>query len=107
MIYNGYDRNTQDGMFDWQDAWRLRRDHRLAAVVRLIRRIARHRAAALHRLLVSRPRGEAVRKLQHKERSHPQNQECHPANHLFQTVGCLDARVNKRSGCTSIPPTQP
>ena len=80
MAYNGYDRNTQDGMFDWQDAWRLRRDHRLG----LIRRIARHRAAALHRLLVSRHWGEAVGKLQNEQCSQPQNQKCHPANHLIK-----------------------
>ena len=59
----------QGNVCRWQYARRLRRNHRLAAIVRLVRWIARHRTAALHRLLVSGHRREAVRKLQHKERS--------------------------------------
>ena len=51
-------------MSNWQQAGRLRRNHALAAIVTLIGRIARHRAAALHTLLVLRHGGQAVRKLQ-------------------------------------------
>jgi hypothetical protein len=87
MIYDGRDWNIQNGMLRWQDARRLRRNHRLAAIVRLIGRIARHRAAALHRLLVGGYGGQTVRKLQDKERSERQNQECHPANHVIRLYG--------------------
>ena len=65
MIYNCRDWNVQYGMLRWQHAWRLRRDHRLAAIVGPVRRIAWHRTAALHGLLVGGHRGEAIRKLQH------------------------------------------
>ena len=87
VIYDRCGWNIQDSMLRWQHAWRLRRNDRLAAIVRLVRWIAWHRTAALHRLLVSGHRGEAVRKLQHKERSQRQNQECHLANHLVRFYG--------------------
>lgn len=98
MIDNGYDRNTQDGMFHWHDARRLRRDHRLAAVVRLIRRIAWHRAAALHRLFVSRYRGEAVRKLQRKKGGKRQGEECNPSGHLYSDSRAI-RRASQGDGC--------
>jgi protein gp37 len=59
-------------------------NHRLAAIVALIGRVAGHRTAALHTLLVLGHRGQTVRKLQRKERSQRQDQECHPANHLVK-----------------------
>lgn len=48
----------------WQYAWRVRRHHRLAAIVGLIRGIARHRPTALHALRVLRHGGHAIRELQ-------------------------------------------
>ena len=65
------ERNVSDG----QHAGRLRRNHRLAAIVALIGRIAGHGTAALHALLVLRHRGHAVRKLQAQKGDHGQNYE--------------------------------
>ena len=73
VIYDRCGWNIQDGMLRWQHVGCIRRTHRFAAIVRLVRGIAWHRDAALHRLLVSGHRGETVRKLQHKERSQRQN----------------------------------
>lgn len=47
-----------------KDVRRLRRNHPFAAIMGMIRRMARHGAAALHALLVLRHRGHTVRKLQ-------------------------------------------
>jgi len=77
-------RNTQCGLLCRSYARRLRRDHRLAAIVSLICRIAGHGAAALHRLLISGHGSEAVSKLQRKECRQRQNQECHSAIHLLK-----------------------
>jgi len=51
-------------MRHWQHALDLRRSHRFAAVVTLVRRVAGHGTAALHALLVPGRGGHAVRKLQ-------------------------------------------
>ena len=77
-----------------QQAWRLRGNHRLAAVVMLIGGCARHRAAALHALLVEGHRRHAVSELQEQHRDHRQDQECGFSNHIL-TLRRLDARVKK------------
>ena len=61
--YNHH-RRRERHVSDRQQAWGLRRNHALAAVVTLVGRIAGHGTAALHTLLVLRHRGRAVRKLQ-------------------------------------------
>ena len=53
---------------DRQYAGGLRRSHRLATIVTLIGRIARHGTAAFHTLLVLRHRGHAVRELEAQQR---------------------------------------
>jgi hypothetical protein len=62
-------------MRDGQYAGGLRRNHRLAAIVTLIGRVAGHGTAALHALLVLGYRGHAVRKLQTQQGNHDQNYE--------------------------------
>ena len=61
--HNHY-RRMERHVSDRQDAWRLRRNHALAAIVTLIGRVAGHGTTTLHTLLVLRRRGHAVRKLQ-------------------------------------------
>ncbi len=61
--YNHH-RRMERHVSDRQDAWRLRRNHALAAIVTLIGRIAGHGTATLHTLLVLRRRRHAVCKLQ-------------------------------------------
>jgi hypothetical protein len=63
-VSHNHHRRMERHMSDRQHAGRLRRNHTLAAIVTLIRRIAGHGPAALHALLVLRHRGRAVRKLQ-------------------------------------------
>jgi hypothetical protein len=74
-IGHNYHRGLERHVSDWQHARRLRRNHPLAAIVALIGRIARHRPAALHTLLVLRHRGHAVRKLQAQKGDHGHNYE--------------------------------
>src|SRR5579863_8543312 len=64
---NGYrHRCDERSMNDGQRDWSLRGDHVLAAIVRLVRRIAGHVVAALHRLLV-KGHGIAVGEFQKQE----------------------------------------
>ena len=56
-------RRMERYMGDRQHAWRLRRNHPLAAIVTLVRRVTRHRAAALLALLVLGRGRHAVREL--------------------------------------------
>ena len=74
-------------MSDWQHAWRLRRNHALAAVVTLIGRVARHGTAALHALLVLRECGHAVRQVQEQDRDNRQQDECGLQSHLSKLYG--------------------
>ena len=63
-IGHNHDGRVERYVGDRQHAWRLRRNHALAAIVTLVGGIAGHRTAALHTLRVLRHRGHAVRKLQ-------------------------------------------
>ena len=84
MVYNFRNRKMQGNVLCWQHARRIRGDHGLATVVGLVGRIARHRAAALHCLLVGGYRRYTVGKLQRKERRQSRHQECHSMSHLFK-----------------------
>lgn len=89
-------RHMECHMRNGQDVWRLRRNHSLAAIMGLIRGIARHRAAALHAPLILRHRGHAIRKLQ-TQKGHDR----HDAEQSFPhdsalTLRRLDAPVNER-----------
>ncbi len=68
-------RRVERNVCDGQHAGGFRRNHPLAAFVTLIGRIAGHRTAALHTLLVLRHRGHAVRKSQAEKYDHGQNYE--------------------------------
>ena len=72
--YNHH-RRMERHVSDRQDAWRLRRNHALAAIVTLIGWIAGHGATALHALLVMRHRGHAVPKLQARQGDDGYNDE--------------------------------
>jgi hypothetical protein len=61
---------VQRDMCSRQNTRRLRRNHRLAAIVGLVRRVARHGATALHALLVFGRCGHAVSKLQAQQGHH-------------------------------------
>ena len=63
-ITDNHHRRMERDVGNGQHAGGLRRNHPLAAIVTLVGRIAGHRTAALHALLVWRHRGHAVRKLQ-------------------------------------------
>ena len=75
---------------DGQYAWRLRRNHALAAIVTLIRWIAGHGTAALHAFLVLRHRGRAVRKLQAQQGDQRRDDE-NSAHYPKSTLSRLDA----------------
>ena len=96
--YIGYNHHwrVERYMGDRQHAGRLRRNHALAAIVTLIGRIAGHRTAALHTLLVLRHRGRAVRKLQAQEGDHRYNDEESFCHYPKSTLTVLDAPVNER-----------
>src|SRR6266705_3406898 len=64
-VTDNHHRRVQRDVRRWQYARRLRGNHSLAAVVALVRRVAGHRATALHALLILGQRGHAVPKLQH------------------------------------------
>jgi len=84
-------RRMERYMSDWQHAWRLRRNHALAAIVTLIGRIAGHGAAALHALLVLRHCGRAVRKLQAQQGDQRDDDEDSLAHYPKSTLSGLDA----------------
>ena len=67
----------------WQHAWRLGRNHRLAAIVSLIRGVTRHRATALHAPLILGCGRHAVRELQEQDRDNCQHDESGFPSHLF------------------------
>jgi len=93
-VTDNHHRRVQRDVRRWQYARRLRGNHSLAAVVALVRRVAGHRATALHALLILGQRGHAVPKLQHQDRDHGQHQEYRSSNHIL-TLGGLDARVKQ------------
>lgn len=68
----------------WQYARRLRRNHRLAAVVTLVRRVTGHRPAALHALLILGHRRHAVCELQEQHRGYCQHDESGFPSHLLR-----------------------
>src|SRR5438034_8359745 len=66
-VTDNHHRRVQRDVRRWQYARRLRGNHSLAAVVALVRRVAGHRATALHALLILGQRGHAVPKLRSEE----------------------------------------
>jgi hypothetical protein len=83
-------------MSDWQHTRRLRRNHPLAAIVTLIRRIAGHGTTTLHTLLVLGRGRHAVRKLQTQQGDHRYNDEESFCHYPKSTLTVLDAPVNER-----------
>src|SRR5882724_3595374 len=74
-IGHEHDGSVERHMGDWQHTRRLRRNHRLTAIMALIGRVAGHRTAALHTLPVLGHRGHAIRKLQAQKGDRSQNHE--------------------------------
>lgn len=74
------ERSAQRSVKARQKACCLRGDHFLAAVVVVISRIARHRLAAFHRLLVS-GHGLAFRELHQQKNTHRNDERCDLAKH--------------------------
>jgi len=97
-------RDAERNMGARQNARRLRRGHVLAAVVFMVRRMARHRPAALHRLQV-RGHGLAFGELHHESDTHGYQERCdlpkHPLRVLNElpslSLWLLDVRVKKRA----------
>ena len=98
----GGHRNAERNMRSRQNAQSRRRDHVLAAVVFVVGRMARHRSAALHRLLI-RGHGLAFSELHHQGDAHGYQERCglakHPLGFLnelpFLSLWLLDARVKE------------
>jgi len=67
-----------------KDVRRLRRNHPFAAIMTLIRGIARHRTATLHGLLVESHRRRAIYELQKQYRCHGKHQKLDSPNHSLQ-----------------------
>src|SRR5439155_1471965 len=93
-VTDNHHRRVQRDVRRWQYARRPRGNHSLAAVVALVRRVAGHRATALHALLILGQRGHAVPKLQHQDRDHGQHQEYRSSNHIL-TLGGLDRKSTR------------
>jgi hypothetical protein len=74
------DRRDEWGMDDRQHARRLRRNHVLAAIMSLVRGIAGHVVAALHRLLIL-GHGVAVGELQKEHDADSHNERCDLPKH--------------------------
>lgn len=66
----------------WQYARRLRRNHRLAALVTLVRQVTVHRPAAVHALLVLGRGRRAVRELKQRDRDNGQHDKYGLPSHL-------------------------
>lgn len=81
---DNHHRRMDRNVSSWQDAWRLGRNHPLAAIVALVGRITRHRATALHALLILRRGGETVCELQKQNRYDCQHDKCGSPYHLFR-----------------------
>ena len=73
-------RRAERNMRARQNARRLRGNHVLAAVVSLVRRIAGHRAAALHRLLV-KGHGVAFSELHQQQYAQRHDERCDLPKH--------------------------
>ena len=83
-IGNKQYRRMQGNVSRRQNARRLRRSHRLAAVMALVRSITRHRTTTLHALLVLRHGRHAVCELREQYRRHGQHNKCGFPHHLFK-----------------------
>jgi hypothetical protein len=96
---NGCDERS---MNDRQRARRLRRDHVLAAIMRLVCRIAGHMVTALHRLLVE-GHGIAVRELQKEHYADGHNEGCDLPKHQSVPNGStfLNSRLVESTGQVS------
>ena len=90
-VGHNHHRRMERHMSDRQHAWRLRRNHALAAIVTLIGRVAGHGTTTLHTLLVLRRRGHAVRKLQTQQGDQRYDDEKSLSHYPKSTLSRLDA----------------
>lgn len=90
-VGHNHHRRRERHMSDRQHAWRLRRNHALAAIMTLIGRIAGHGTAALHALLVLRHRGRAVCELQAQQGDQRHDDKASLAHYPKSTLCRLDA----------------
>lgn len=92
--HHGQGSDKRRAIDNGQSARRLRGDHFLAAVVRTVRGIARHGAAAMHCLLVS-GYGHAVCKLHQQKKACRDHQGCNLTKHQFRTLLETSVQVYK------------
>ena len=60
----------------------MRRNHRFAAIVTLVRRVTGHGTTALHALLILGHGGHAVGELQKQDRDDREHEKCSSPNYL-------------------------
>src|SRR5215470_7566464 len=87
-------RRVQRDVRRWQYTRRLRRNHRLTAIVMLVGWLARHRPTALHALRVQGHGRHTVRELQEQYRRYGQHHKCRFPSHC-RTLEPLDASVKE------------
>ena len=83
-IGNKQHRRMQGNVSRGQHARRLRRNHRFAAVMALVRSVTRHRTTTLHALLVLRHCRQAVSELQKQYSRRGQHNKCGFPNHFLK-----------------------